>query len=227
MEILFYINNIWLWFCISSGFAMIFAFMMRQLGFQLMTKRGTLRLFSLMDLEFPSDDKDIPTIINGIYKLPTPAQQQRVVKDLKSILYIDFLFMPAVYCSIFLICLKVALKLEDSPISQQIFIVFAYAQILAWIFDICENFFLLSWIRPDLGVKLAKNMFRLFNIFVRTKWIIALIGGVSALMMIIYFWIKGSFSMHSLNWMCIYFGELILFLVAYFKFNSPKKADFL
>ena len=53
----------------------------------------------------------------------------------------------------------------------------AWFQLLAWAFDIIENYYLLSWIQqPQIG-----NEFVLYHFIVGAKWIIALAGVLAAI----------------------------------------------
>ncbi len=224
MKFIIDIPNTLLWFCIASGVAFILTILMERFGKNLRTRIGTFREFGILDLEFPSNCKEIPSIINGIKKLPEAAQQTRVRKSLLSILYLDFMFMPAIYGALFLICMLVAVKSHDFPKEQYFFAGLAWAQLFAWCFDIFENICLLWCLRKkDLGADLPQRLHHAYVIIVWSKWAIALIGGISAFMMLIYYWLKGDYNSASLNWLGIYIGAVLLFLLIRHMAQSKKK----
>ncbi len=206
------IDPIWMWFCIASALAFFFSLLMSRASTELMTLDGSLREFTITDLEFPSNNLDIPFIINGVFRLPDPAQQNRVIKALKRILYLDFLFMPAIYTAIFLICMQVAIKLPENSFGQYLFAAFAWLQAVAWLCDILENLHLLNWAHKEL--KIAKPAHQRYVLIVWIKWGIALVGSISALMMLVYFWMKSAYAPSSLWWLGVYVAELVLFWLA-------------
>src|SRR5450432_1287911 len=71
--------------------------------------RGKVRSFSIMELEIPSSPTGIADIIRGIYAL-NAGQKKASLTHLRGQLFIDFLFMPACYGAIFLLCMKLSLK---------------------------------------------------------------------------------------------------------------------
>ena len=221
------IDNVWMWFCIASGTAFIFSIIMNRAGTLMMTHDGSLRAFTIIDLEFPSNPKDIPNILKGIYKLTDAAQRNRVIKALKQVLYFDFLFMPAIYSAIFLICMQVAVKLPEASFGQYLFATLAWLQAIAWLCDVLENGHLLRWVRmgTNLAWELPRGIHRRYVVIVWLKWGIALLGGISALMIMIYFWMKGAYAPSSLLWMGIYALEIILFGAAGLLFSAKKKAE--
>jgi hypothetical protein len=226
MKFIIDIPNTLLWFCVASGIAFILSIFMEKFGKHLRTRIGTFREFGILDLEFPSNCKEIPSIINGIKKLPEAAQQTRVRKSLLGILYLDFLFMPAIYGALFLICMLVAVKSHVFPKEQYFFAGLAWAQLLAWACDIFENICLLWCLRKkDLGAALPQRLHLTYIIIVWVKWAIALIGGVSAFMMLVYFWLKGNYNTASLNWLGIFIGAILLSLIIRSISQSKKKED--
>ncbi|MBI1227594.1 MAG: hypothetical protein GC192_20340 [Bacteroidetes bacterium] len=182
-----------LMFLIAAPMALLIGSYMKRFNRHLCTHDGSLREFNLMDLEFPSNVKDIPNIIRGIYKLKAEDQCDSVIKALRKHLYIDYLFMPAIYGAIFLLCMYAAHKLAAFPVEQGFFASLAWLQLLAWVLDIYENGQLLGYIRPDIGYEIPAGKHRFFVIIVWAKWVIALAGLTCALMMMLYFWLTGQF----------------------------------
>lgn len=91
-------------------------------------------------------------------------------------LFFDFAFMAGVYPCITSLCMMARKKLA-SPILKRILFAIAWFQLLAWAFDIIENYYLLSWIQePRIG-----NEFVLYHFIVGAKWIIALMGVLLAI----------------------------------------------
>jgi len=86
-------------------------------------------------------------------------------------LFFDFAFMAGVYPAITSLCMIATEKLASQRLKKIIFVL-AWLQLLAWGFDIIENYYLLSWIHePQIG-----NEFGWYHFIVGSKWIIALTG---------------------------------------------------
>lgn len=86
-------------------------------------------------------------------------------------LFFDFAFMAGVYPGITSLCMMAREK-SASPLLRKIIFVLAWLQLLAWGFDIIENYYLLSWIeKPEIG-----NEMGFYHFVVGTKWVIALTG---------------------------------------------------
>src|SRR4051794_25400728 len=142
-----FLHNGWTLFCILFGLFLLFTFIMNFQGSYFYTKDVVIRKFSILDLALAASPVELVNIIKGLYDLP-PEQSKKAVNALRGQLYVDFLFMPCAYGSIFLLCLKVAERMEVS-IGYYIFAAFAWLQLVAWLCDIIENVYLLGKIRPD------------------------------------------------------------------------------
>ncbi len=217
MDLFIEIPNTWMWFCICFGAAMFTSMLMSMHAEKFMTRDGSTRKFSIMNLEFPSSPLDIVNTIRGIYKLPEPASGKSL-KALKNNLYIDFLFMPAIYGSIFLLCMHVSSK--TTWLGHPAFALFAWLQIVCWLFDVIENIYLLRKIQPE--VEASSNLVHnLYRYLVVIKWGIALLGGVCALMVLLYFWFTGRYNHNNLYFVFILLIEIAgLFLLK--KLLTPK-----
>src|SRR5689334_4300544 len=110
-RIIIVIPYTWLFFCITFCLVQLTTLVMGIQGRKFCTHDGETRKFSILDLEFAANAKEINNIIQGIFSLPN-AQALKVVKALKGQLIVDFLFMPAAYGSIFLLCMRTATKLS-------------------------------------------------------------------------------------------------------------------
>lgn len=220
----FWIENGWMWFCIASGAALLIALFLQRFDAALATKVGAMRSFTVIDLEFSSNPKDIPNTINGIFTLPE-KQQQRVVQALKRSLYLDFLFMPAIYGAIFLLCMLIADKCGPSSVGRIFFSLFAWLQGVAWLCDIIENLLLLP--RVKQGVEpMTLGLHKIYVRVVWTKWAIALIGFVTASMLALYFWVKGDYDRASLPYLIVFVGELAVFLAIGFFWSKKKDQEY-
>jgi len=222
MNLFFWIENGWMWFCIASGAALLIALFLQRFDAALATKVGAMRSFTVIDLEFPSNPKDIPNTINGIFKLPE-KQCRQVVQALKRSLYLDFLFMPAVYGAIFLLCMLIADKCGPYSVGRGFFSLFAWLQGVAWACDIAENLMLLPRVKQDVA-PMGERQHRIYVRVVWLKWAIALIGFVTASMLALYFWVKGDYDPASLPYLIVFVGELAVFFAAGFFFGKKKQA---
>jgi len=144
--------------------------------------------FSIMDMEFPGSEHSISNIILGIHKLPEDLSRASM-KALKGNLYTDFVFMAAVYPFIALLCYHTAELMQH--FGRAVFLSLALLQLLAWGFDLVENYYLFHKIRKPYPaqprrLKQYKNM-------VLWKWGIATTGLVTAIAAHAYFWVNGVF----------------------------------
>ncbi|MEP7264224.1 MAG: hypothetical protein ABI772_06995 [Bacteroidota bacterium] len=221
------IPQTWLWFSIAFAAMLVTSLMMSHQAAGFLTRDGSLRKFSILDLQLPSSPNDIPNILGGIFRLPE-GKIRYALKSLKNHLYIDFLYMPAVYGCIFLLCMHVSSKTVS--IGHPWFAAFAWLQILAWIFDMIENIYLLTQIKerrtPPVPINnVPEKIHRIYisyKYMVLTKWMIALLGGICSLMVLLYFWITGKYNPDNLFYSIVIIVEIIAF-IALSKYMSRKK----
>src|SRR5207253_2909234 len=83
---------------------LVIAAVMQALEKSFITHFVTDRPFTIIDIEFPVDANELAKIISGLYRLPQEIST-RSTRALKTQLWIDFIYMPALYGSIFLLCL--------------------------------------------------------------------------------------------------------------------------
>jgi hypothetical protein len=206
----FLITHGWIWFCIAFGVMLTTMFIMNLQSRKFYTQDVVLRKFSIIDLEFPVSAQDLVNIIKGIYALPG-GQSQKTLRSLRGQLYVDFLFMPAAYIGVFLLCMQVSSKM--SSFGQDVFAVLGWLQAISWICDIIENIYLLNKIRaePPVSTLPAHRAFGWLEIF---KWGFALIGAVCSASALFYFWLTGLYSPDSLLYLLIIVGEIGVFLIA-------------
>jgi|GEM_PF-746724 len=202
--------DIWTWFCISFGVMLLATLIMTEQGRKFRTNDGTTRKFGILDLEFAANPKEIVTLIEGIYKLPA-VDARRVVAALKGQLRVDFIYMPATYGAIFLLCMETSAKLS-SQVGKDAFLWAAWAQALCWLCDIGENIYLLNKIGPKVDPP-SKTGFLIYVINEWIKWGIASLGAIGSLACMLYFWLSGEFSTHSLVYLIIVVVELIIFFL--------------
>jgi len=212
----------WMAFSITFGLTLLFSFIMAVQSAHFYTFDGTEKKFSMMELEIPASNVELVNIIGGIFKLKDHAKRSKAASTLKAQLYIDFLFMPCAYGSIFILCMLVSSKMQFS-IGFNIFSVMAWLQIIPWVCDIIENIYLLGKIKkhpPRSTLFVHKAYIRMEYL----KWTIALGSGICAVAAICYFWLAGKYAVHSLNYLAIITGEIILFAVIG-KFFLKKKIE--
>lgn len=202
------INDAWGWLCISMGLLLITVFIMMRQSRQFYTMDVVMRRFSILDLEFPGSPNEIPTIIKGVYALPV-VQQAKTLAALRGQLWVDFLFMPAAYGSIFLVCIKVAEKMN--PAGTSLFTWLAWLQLLPWLCDIAENIYLLRKTGPNVPAS-TKTIHKAYQWLEITKWGISSIGMVCGLSALLFFWVTGDFDSASLHYLLILVAEAGVFV---------------
>lgn len=213
------INNAWCWLCISMGLLLITVFIMMRQARQFYTMDVVMRRFSILDLEFPGSPNEIPAIIKGVYALPV-VQQAKTLAALRGQLWVDFLFMPAAYGSIFLVCIKVAEKMN--PAGTSLFTWLAWLQLLPWLCDVVENIYLLRKTAPNVPAS-TKMVHKVYQWLEITKWGISSIGMVCGLSALLFFWVTGDFDPASLHYLLILVAEAGVFVGLQF-IPSPAKS---
>jgi hypothetical protein len=150
-------------FCLGLTIASSFA--MKWMENDLLFNQDRISIFGL-ELFYPAEK--IMAILSGI--------DERVKTILGYHLSFDFVFMAGVYPGIACLCMMAAKNVSGRWIRGILF-VFAFLQLLAWSFDIIENYYLLKWLKtPTIG-----NEFGFYHFVVYCKWFIALIGVLIAL----------------------------------------------
>lgn len=222
MEVI--IPDSWTIFCIAFGIVLFTSYIMGRLGRLFYNRDVSLRKFSILDLQLAPNAKEIVILVKGIYKLPEAAAK-KVIGALKAQLYVDFLFMPAAYGSIFILCMKLSAKMTDS-IGPTFFSALAWLQLIAFLFDIIENIYLLGKVRKD-PVQSSDGVFKAFRFFVACKWLFALLGVVCSLASLLYFWFADEYDTTSLKYILIIGIEVAVFVVLSMmtKKKDVKKVD--
>lgn len=180
-----------------------------------------LRQFSIFQLEFPSSNKELPTLIQGIYALPEPMRT-RSLRALKGQLYVDFLYMPGVYLSIHILCHEVARTQEGWGIA--LFEFLSVAQFISWICDIIENLYLLRKIRRK-GPPVSRLEYKLYQFMETIKWGFSLTGAGLGLSMLVYAWLTGTVRPEALQMLCWALVATVAYLVLNALFNKPRQPD--
>jgi hypothetical protein len=202
------INDAWYWLCISMGGLLLTSYIMMRQSRQFYTMDVVMRRFSILDFEFPASPNEIPAIIKGVYALPV-VQQAKTLSALRGQLWVDFLFMPAAYGSIFLVCIKVAEKMN--PAGTSLFTWLAWLQLLPWLCDIVENIYLLRKTQPNVPAS-TKTVHKAYQWLEITKWGIASLGMVCGLSALLFFWVTGDFDQTSLRYLLILAAETGVFI---------------
>lgn len=124
--------------------------------------------FTIIGLEINYTKDKIMSILAGL--------DEHVKALLRYQLVFDFVFMTAVYPGIASLCLMAGNK-STGKLLKKALTSLALLQIVAWGFDIVENYYLLKWINdPVIG-----NEFGFYHFVVAAKWIIALSGALLAI----------------------------------------------
>lgn len=173
------------------------------------TKHVVIRKFSMLDLEFPASPAELVIYIKGIFQLPG-GLAKKTLNALRGQLYFDFIFMLVMYSSIFILCMKVSMKLTS--FGHGLFAFFAWLLFIPLLCNIVENIYLLNKIRPEPVVS-KPAVHRGYQIIQMGKWVIALTVVVCSLAAIFYFWLIGRYSYDSLNYLVIIVAEIIIFFI--------------
>jgi hypothetical protein len=212
-----YLNN-WLLFTVAFTLLLIVSFIMQKQSEHFYTQDVIVRKFSIMELEMPATSRELYNLITGLFRLP-PDESKKSLRALRGQLWLDFLFMPLAYGCIFLLCWRVANKMQ-LPAGKYIFLAFAAGQLIAWICDIIENLFLLSQLKP--GVKeMSMGLHRSYLYMEAVKWGLSITATVCGMGAVIYFWCTGMYSITSLYYFVVVAIEVFIFLAI--SFFAKKK----
>src|SRR4051812_8850706 len=118
------INNSWYLFTLATGITLLLSFVMSMLSEHFYTNDVVIKKFSIMELQLPATAKEFVAILKGLY-LMIPEKSKRAVRALKTHTFLDFIFMPFAYGSIFILCMKVAGAMQ-SFMGRTVFIVLAW-----------------------------------------------------------------------------------------------------
>lgn len=188
------------YFMISFTLMLFTALWMDVLGrkFRYRNTAGVEMPFNILDLQFPSSEREMCNIMAGL----SPVAQ----KALRTQLRVDFLFMAGFYPSIAILCIIVGYKTD---VGQYFFLLMAALQLFAWVFDILENGYCLRKLRkPVVGA--TNNAFQSYSFFVYAKFILCLAGVAVAVPALFYCWITGDFEMRSLWYGGLLLAELVI-----------------
>lgn len=205
-----YIEFTWVHFCIAFGVMLFLHLIMSRQSNNFFTKHVVVRRFSILDLEFPPSATDMANFIKDIFILPA-AQAKKTLNALRNQLLLDFLFMPTFYGSIFILSMKVSLKMVY--FGHKFFAVLAWIQFIAWLCDIIENIYLLNIIHPDPTVSNV-TVFKSYEVLEALKWGIPLLASVCSVAAISYFWLVGLYSYDSLVYLVIIAIEISIYFAA-------------
>lgn len=223
------IPQTWFWFTVAFAVMLFATLLMNKQAAGFLTRDGSMRKYSILDLQLPSSPNDIPNILGGIFRLPE-GKIRYAKKSLVNHLAIDFLYMPATYGCIFLLCMHVSSKTVS--IGHPWFAAFAWLQLLAWLLDIIENSYLLTQIKPRTTPPVPinnvppniKRTYLSYKYMVLTKWMIALLGGICSLMVLLYFWITGNYNPDNLFYSLVIIVEIVAFIMIGKYINRKKTA---
>jgi hypothetical protein len=203
----FYLQFNWSLFCIAFGITLLISFIMGIQGRSFYMMHLVIRKFSIIDFEFPASAQELASVIKDIFSLPT-ALTKKTLRALKSQLYLDFLLMPAIFGSIFILSMKVSGKMLY--FGHGLFATLAWLQCIAWLCDVIENVYLLNKIRPEPVVS-SPAVHKAYGILEIIKWGVPLLTTVCSFAAIFYYWLTGSYSDSSLYFLLITVIELIVF----------------
>ncbi len=129
--------------------------------------------FSILGLELFYSKKEILTVLTQIKQPARTALNYQLI--------FDFAFMTGVYPGIASLCMMTREKITRKNLRNILFAL-AMLQPLAWAFDITENIYLLNWMdKPEIGEE-----FSVYHNIVAVKWLIALMGAFTAIIVLIF-----------------------------------------
>ena len=215
-------------FCIAFGLMLFFSLIMGLQSKHFYTMDVVKKKFSIMDLELPATATELVNLIKGLFDTAVAPKSARAVKGQ---LWIDFLFMPCAYGSIFIICMLISNKMDSFGIN--VFKILAWAQAVPWLLDIIENIYLLSKIKK-IETMCSNNNFdrrratskpgihKAYLIMEGFKWGIALLAVNCAVAAIFYFFLSGHYGLHLLNYLLIVIAEIAGFFILSKLFGGKK-----
>ncbi len=209
MNIPFYISNNGTLFCIVFGIMDLTGFIMNLQGKHFYTLHVFVRKFSIIDMQFPATALELATYIRGIFLLPKELSSKSL-RALKGQLYVDFLFMPFAYGTIFLLSILLSHKMNYP--GNYIFTLLAWLQIVPLLCDMAENIYLLEKIRPDVTPS-RPFIHKIYQLIVKIKWSIAVIAAVFCISALCYFWLTGNFSYGAVSVLAVIIAELIIIYI--------------
>lgn len=221
MNKLLQMQNIGVYFCVIFGWMLLLGAFSKLLSKNFYTLHVFVRKFSILDLEFPDSSLELTTYIRGIFLLPKELSQKSL-RSLKSYLYLDFIFIPLAYGSLFLLCLLISNKF--TAWGHYIFLILAWLQIIPLICDATKNFFLLEKIRPDAPVS-NEVSHKAYVILEKIKWLLALVASVFSLSALFYFWVTGKYSVVSFRFLIIVIVEMTVFFILRKMFAKGSEID--
>ncbi|MBL7744372.1 MAG: hypothetical protein JNN00_12935 [Chitinophagaceae bacterium] len=128
--------------------------------------------FTIMGLELFYPKEKVMAVLAGL--------DDHVGSILVYHLHFDFVFMTGVFPGIAALCMMA--KEKTGGTIKKILLAVAFLQIAAWGADVYENLSLLHWMKdPVIG-----DEFILYHFIVATKWIIALTGALSAIIVLVF-----------------------------------------
>ncbi len=89
MNISFYMNVSWIYFCISFGAMLLVSLIMNLQKNHFFTLHVFVRKFTLLDLQSPATPLELAVYIKGIFALPKQLRDSSL-RALKSNLFLDF-----------------------------------------------------------------------------------------------------------------------------------------
>jgi len=214
-------QNVAPYFCLIFGSMLLLGAFAKLLSKNFYTLHVFVRKFSILDLEFPDSSLELTTYIRGIFLLPKELST-RSLRSLKTYLYLDFLFIPLAYSSLFLLCLLIANKFTF--LGHYIFLILAWLQLIPLVCDAGKNFFLLKKIRPDAQVS-QEGVHKAYLALERIKWLVALVAAVFSLSALFYFWVTGKYSVSSFRFLIIVIIEIAVFFILRKLFAKGSKID--
>ncbi|PZF74360.1 hypothetical protein [Taibaiella soli] len=187
--------------CAAFVIMLVATWLMRKQSQFFFTKDPVRRKFSILEMEFPVKSFDLEYLIKGIHDLPDEADKT-VTAVHRQLLVGSLLFIPALYGSIYILCMHVAVNVETPAIGRWWFVMLGWAQLVSLLLDYVENIYFWRMVgnknivipKPDLSKpEIAAPSFKMIQILEIVKWGIVLIGFVCSISVMAYFWLIGNY----------------------------------
>jgi len=137
--------------------------------------------FSVFRFEFPASRSSICGLIGQVNQL-LDSELEVVFKAIRRQLYIDFIFMPAAYIGILLLCM--AASCQSGWWISILFFWLGWSQFLAWFCNVVENIYLLRQLREPFTASILSFMF--YRVLEIIKWGLSCTGFLLAVIQLIY-----------------------------------------
>jgi hypothetical protein len=187
-------NNLWSIFIACIILFIVTTLIMKRIATRFVTNPPASKKFSIFRLEFPGSNAQLSSLVLQM----SPATKNSV----RAHLYVDYIFMLAVYPAIGILCYKTGFALHESHTAAAYFLYFMAAlQLVAFACDAIENMMLLRKL-ADIQSWSERSHER-FSKIVFYKFMIALFAFATVGCCWIYMWLVHLIPVIYVQWVVI------------------------